>query len=121
MTTRFVEVPADAIRQRLAAAGFELMEGASSEEVYLRIHDKDDRYAIKVYSSIQRGAQRARKCGADAIRVVALFQPQDKVYPLFKSARVYRTGTVEAVLERVMERARAAYARCNEHRKENQR
>jgi hypothetical protein len=120
VTSRFVEVPASAIRERLAAAGFELMESTSGEEVYLRIHDKDDRYAIKVYSSIQRGASRARKCGADAIRVVALFQPQNKVYPLFKSARVYRTGSVEAVLERMLERAREGYARCNEHRKERQ-
>lgn len=118
MTTRFVEVPAAAIREKLMAAGFQLMDSASGEEVYLRIHDKDDRYAIKVYSSIQRGASEARKCGADAIRVVALFQPENKVYPIFKSARVYRTGTVDGVLERVMGRARAAYARCNQHRKE---
>lgn len=113
----FVEIPATAIRERLAAAGFELMEGASSEEVYLRVHDKDDRYAIKVYSSIQRGGA-VRKRGADAIRVVALFQPQDKIYPIFKSARVYRTGSVEGVLERMIERGRAAYARCNAHRRE---
>jgi hypothetical protein len=118
MTTRFVPVPAAAIQERLVAAGFELMEATSGEEVYLRIHDKDERYAIKVFSSIQRGESAARKCGADAIRVVALFQPQDKVYPIFKSARVYRTGTVEGVLERMVERARDAYKRCNEHRKE---
>ncbi len=121
MTSRFVDVPAVSIRERLVAAGFGLMEGSSGEEVYLRIHDKDDRYAIKVYSSIQRGAGKARKCGADAIRVVGLFQPENKVYPIFKSKRVYRTGSVEAVLERMVERAREAYARCNEHRNANRR
>jgi hypothetical protein len=115
MTSRFVEVPASAIRERLAAAGFELMEATYGEEVYLRVHDKDDRYAIKVYSSILR--DRVAGCGADAIRVVALFQPRDKVYPIFKSARVYRTGTVAGVLDRMVERAREAYVRCNEHRR----
>lgn len=118
MTSRFVEVPAAAIRERLAAAGFELMAADKGEEVYLRVHDKDDRYAIKVYSSIRHGSGSARKRGADAIRVVALFQPREQVYPIFKSARVYRTGTVEAVLERMIERGREAYARCNQHRRE---
>lgn len=118
MTKRFVDVPAASVRQRLGAAGFGLMEADRGEEVYLRIHDKDDRYAIKVYSSIQRGEGAIRGCGADAIRVVALFQPLDKIYPIFKSARVYRTGSVEGVLERMIERAREAYSRCNEHRKE---
>lgn len=116
--SRFVDVPAAAIQERLAAAGFELMEANHGEEVYLRIHDKDERYAIKVFSSIRHGESAARGCGADAIRVVALFQPRDKVYPIFKSARVYRTGTVVGVLDRMVERAREAYKRCNEHRKE---
>lgn len=115
----FVDVPAAAIRERLAAAGFRLLDSARGEEVYERAHDKDDRYTVKVYSSIQRGASEARKCGADAIRVVALLTVgSGKVYPIFKSARVYRTGTVEAVLGRMLERAREAYARCNEHRRE---
>ena len=117
MTSRYVEVPAAAIRERLAAAGFSLLPASHGEEVYQRTHKVDSRYTIKVYSSIQRGAQAARGCGADAIRVVALFTPRDKTYPIFKSARVYRTGSVAAVLERMIERAREGYARCIEHRK----
>ena len=116
MTSRFVEVPASAIRERLVGAGFRLL-ASGGEEVYERAHDKDPRYTIKVYSSIQRGV--IRGCGADAIRVVALLTTPGKVYPIFKSARVYRTGTVEAVLERMIERARQAYATCSEHRKRN--
>ena len=112
-------MPAAAIRERLAAAGFRLVPGMYGEEVYTRDHDKDRRYVVKVYSSIQRGADEARGCGADAIRVVALFvRNPNSVWPIFKSARVYRTGTVEGVLDRMVERAREAYARCNEHRKE---
>jgi len=115
--SRFVEVPAAAIRERLAAAGFQLLPDIRGEEVYERAHDKDAKYTVKVYSSVQRGEGEARGCGADAIRVVALLTTPAKVYPIFKSARVYRTGTVEAVLDRMMERAREAYATCNEHRR----
>jgi hypothetical protein len=118
VSARFVEVPADAIRQRLAAAGFRLLPNTRGEEVYERPHDRDPQYTIKIYSSIQRGAQGARGCGADAIRAVALLTVKSgKVYPIFKSSRVYRTGSVDAVLDRMIERARDAYARCNEHRK----
>jgi len=110
MTSRFVDVPAAAIRERLAEAGFALLPASRGEEVYTRTHKVDARYTIKVYSSIQRGADAARGCGTDAIRVVALFTPRDKTYPIFKSARVYR---------RMIERAREGYARCVEHRKES--
>lgn len=118
MSASFVQVPAAAIRDRLAAAGFRLLPANRGEEVYERAHERDDRYTIKVYSSIQRGASEARKCGADAIRVVALFTPRpNAVYPIHKSTRVHRSGTVEAVLDRMIERARGAYVACNQHRK----
>ena len=103
----------------MAGAGFRLLPATVGEEVYERAHDKDARYTLKVYSSIQRGAESVRGCGADAIRVVALLTA-GKVYPIFKSARVYRTGTVEAVLDRMIERAREAYASCGEHRRRMQ-
>ena len=119
MTTRFVEVPASAIRQRLEAAGFHLIPAQYGEEIYERAHDKDPKYTVKVYSSVRRGSPDARSCGADAIRVVAILTGSNgKTYPIHKGKRVYRTGTVEKVLERMIERAREAYARCNEHRKE---
>ena len=122
MTARFVPVPAAAIRNRLAAAGFRLIDTArGSEEVYERKHDKDERYIVRVYSSLTHGADDVRSCGEDAIRVVALFVDSThhwpaRTYPIFKSARVYRTGTVEGVLDRMIERAREAYAQCNAHR-----
>lgn len=121
--SRFVQVPAAAIRERLAAAGFRLTAGPSNEEeVYERSHDRDDRYVVRVYTSIQRGADEARDCGADAIRVVALFKDgkfhyPPKVVPIFKATRVHRTGSVEAVLDRMIERAREAYGVCNQHRR----
>lgn len=122
MTARFVQVPAAAIRSRLAAAGFRLVPATSGEEVYERTHDRDTRYTVKVYSSIQRGAEEVRDCGTDAIRVVAIFAdsrfhwPAREV-PIFKGTRVHRAGTVDGVLDRMIERAREAYGACNEHRR----
>ena len=118
MSSRFVHVPAAAIRERLAAAGFRLLPGQHGEEVYERAHARDSRYTIKVYSSIQRGAGEARDCGKDAIRVVALFRPWENAVAncVHKSTRVHRSGTVDGVLDRMIERAREAYAACNEHR-----
>ena len=122
MSARFVAVPATTIRERLAAAGFRLLPATSGEEVYERAHDKDARYTIKVYSSIQRGAEEVRDCGADAIRVVAIFADSKfhwpaREVPIFKATRVHRAGTVEAVLDRMIERAREAYAAINHHRR----
>ena len=122
MSARFVQVPAAAIRERLAAAGFRLIEAPGGEEVYERAHDKDARYTVKVYSSIQRGAGEARACGTDAIRVVALFADSrfhwpPRPEPIFKATRVHRAGSVEAVLDRMIERAREAYAAINQHRR----
>jgi hypothetical protein len=118
----YVSVPATAIRSRLAGAAFLLVAGAYGEEVYERPHDRDPRYVVRVYSSIQRGAGAARACGEDAIRVVALFldgkyHSPPKVVPIYTATRVHRTGSVDAVLDRMIERAREAYAACNAHRK----
>jgi hypothetical protein len=123
VATRFVAVPAAAIRNRLAAAGFHLTTASrGSEEVYDRQHERDDRYVVRVYSSLTHGADDVRECGEDAIRVVALytdskFHYPPKVIPIFSASRVYRTGTVEGVLDRMIERAREAYTAINAHRK----
>lgn len=116
MGSRFVEVPAPAIRERLVGAGFRLLSTPGTEEVYGRHHHVDGRYLIKVYSSVHR--DRIAGCGADAIRVVGLLVTEKKTYPIFKAQRVYRTGSVEKVLDRMIERAREAYAACNKHRRQ---
>ena len=114
----YVEVPAHRIREVLLAAGFRLMEGNGysygneGEEVYFRAHDKDASYAVKVFSSITRGRQTVRGVGQDAIRVVAVRHVGSWV-GVWKGKRIHRTGSVDAVLERMMERARDAYAHIN--------
>jgi hypothetical protein len=122
MSARFVAVPAATIRSRLLAAGFRLLPATCGEEIYERTHDRDDRYTVKVYSSIQRGAGEVRDCGEDAIRVVAIFMDSKfhwpaREVPIFKATRVHRAGSVEAVLDRMIERAREAYAAINHHRR----
>ena len=110
----YVAVPADAIRAKLLRAGFRRLEQAvGREEVYVRSHDGDARYVVKVYTSIREGSSVARQRGQDAIRVVAVVGEKG----IFKGQRVYRTGSVSAVLDRMMERAREAYAFCSQHRR----
>jgi len=122
MKATLVQVPAEAFRSRLAGAGFRLREGDPlPEEVYDRVHDRDPRYAVRVFSTVQRGEAGTRERGVDAVRVVAVFTPNPNAerptsLPIFTGARVHRSGTVERVLDRVIERAREAYAEIDKHR-----
>lgn len=114
---RYVEVPLDAILGRLVKAGF-TKEMRPGEITYSRQHDRDTRLKVIVYTSIAENATAGRGCGEDAIRVVALFSwtrrgetevRRKKLY----TGRVFRVTSVEGVLDRMMERARDAYAACN--------
>lgn len=121
---RFVEVPADAMFSFLESKGFTRSDpGLRSrrEIVYERAHAKDTRFKVLVYTSIAAGCTRARGLGADAIRVCAIFEdpnghPHSRAGSrgVAKTKRVFRTGTVNGVLERMIERAREAYAVCNQ-------
>lgn len=116
----FIEMPAQAIRSRLAAAGFTRATSVrGNEEVYDRRHVSDPRYVVRVYSSIHAGMDRARGKGSDAIRVVALLVQGNVVQPVYSATRIHRTGSVEGVLDRMITRAREAYAACKEHRLKN--
>jgi hypothetical protein len=110
-------MPAHAIRSRLSTAGFKRSPTSSgNEEVYDLWHTRDNHYVVRVYSSIRAGMDEARGCGGDAIRIVALHIDNNVVTPIFKATRIHRTGTVEGVLDRMIERSREAYGACNEHR-----
>jgi hypothetical protein len=108
-----VVVPAAAIFERLRACGF-LERSPSSvrghEIVFERAHVEDSRFKVLVYTSVSRGASRARAIGKDAIRVVAIFEDSDSSRGIAKLPRVHRTGTIDGVLERMVARAREAYA-----------
>jgi hypothetical protein len=113
----FVSVPAETFFAFLSGKGFvRCPDGRRSrrEVVYERTNHNDGRYKVLVYTSIATGRARARACGKDAIRVVAIFE-DGKGYSrgAAKTKRVFRTGTVEGVLERTYQRMREAYAACN--------
>ena len=111
----YVTIPAQVFRDRLNAAGFiKINLTSSKEEVYQREHHKDPRYLIRIYSSIPCGDFGTRGCGKDAIRVVVIFQTQQKTYGIWKGVRVHRTGTVDAVIERTLQRARDGYGFVNQ-------
>lgn len=113
----YVEVPAEAIRTKLAQAGFVLDPTARGhEEVYVRQH-RNPLYTIKVFSSIARDQTAARGCGQDAIRCVAIFTHAHGTQCVYKGKRVHRTGSIEKVLTRMIERARDAYAAVNDRLK----
>lgn len=120
---RYIQVPSATLFAFLESKGFvQSPPGKRSgrEVVYERTHHKDPRYKVLVYTSIAVGSATVRKLGADAIRIVALFERETDSSKLGahsdarKLKRVFRTGTVEGVLQRMYDRMREAYAKCND-------
>lgn len=95
--SRFVQVPVTAIRSRLVGAGFTLvvLGPGGGEEVYERPHNRDARYVIRV-----------RVVSNEGVRIVALFMG---MVSIFSSTCVFRAGTVDAVLDMMIEQAGEAY------------
>lgn len=125
---------AAALRERLTAAGFHRTAERTRdpgrvyssgftgrEEVYDLTHRKDPGLTVRVFSSIVGEGVRGR--GADAIRVALVYRNLDKrrdpdaeggrVYTLEDETRVFRVGTIEAIVDRVIERCREAYQAAN--------
>jgi len=119
----FVEVPRERMEVLLIKAGFERGQ-AGQEILYSRRHARDARLSVVVYTSVAAGADDARGCGEDAIRVVAIFTwlhkaTQKERHKNLYKARVLRVNSVDGVLERTIEKAREAYAACNDFLKES--
>jgi hypothetical protein len=70
---------------------------------------------IKIYTSLPLSGGDSRGKGEDAIRVLLTFKNSKSGAAgcLYKAARVYRTGSEDAVIERTLERARDAYREAN--------
>ena len=97
---------------------------AGTEEQWYRCYENgahvpDRNLVVKVYSSVRRGAGDARGVGEDAIRVVALrYKGHEKGWVgIWKSKRIFRTGTVEKVIQRMIARMREGYLVLIEERK----
>ena len=115
MNTRYVEVDRSAFCKALEQAGFSPDPEARGELVYVRQHHKDSTMFVKIYTSMPLSSGDARPKGADAIRVLLVFENKqtNRSGCLHKCSRVYRTGSQEAVIERTLERAREAYREAN--------
>lgn len=117
--SRYVEVSREALVGALERAGFTPYP-SRGELVYARKHHLDPTMLVKVYTSLPLQAGDARGCGEDAIRVLLVFENERTKASgcLYKASRVYRTGSEQAVVERVLERARECYREGNRRCKE---
>lgn len=115
---RFVDVNPRDLEAMLQALGFE-RRVQGSEVVYARRNHNDRNVVVKVYTSISVSSEAARGCGQDAIRVTVAYEGDGKSFGITKMPRIYRTGSTQAVLHRVHERAREAYGVANEWIKRN--
>lgn len=104
MSSTFVEVPADKLAGFMAERKF--TAGKQGHElVYTRRSKHNPLLRIVVYSSVTEGADTARDCGEDAIRVLLLGTVSGgKEWCLRKTKRIHRTGSVAKVLDRILDR-----------------
>jgi hypothetical protein len=121
--SRYVDVRAESLEEFLSGCGFS-RSVQRSEIVYVRSNDHFKGVVVKVYTSIRAGQATARPCGADAIRVVAAYQGEREISPgrgrtpsrsfgIWKGKKILRIGSEEAVIGRIYERMREAYAFTN--------
>lgn len=124
MASRYVQIDSKLLEEFLSGCGFRRTQ-QGSEIVYVIENKYDPSVRVKVYTSIRAGEATARACGADAIRVVAAYEGQRPVVPrrgaapstnfgIFKATKILRTGSQEAVTERLHARMQEAYRFGNE-------
>lgn len=105
-----------AIHRALVARGFApntADKAKGGEVVYSR--DAGEGMAVVVYSSIDWTEGRVRGNGKDAIRVAGVYTASDgKTRGVCKDTRVNRTGTVDAIVNRMMSRGAAVWTKVGE-------
>lgn len=130
---RFVEVPSDRFQETLDAIGTAVVaKGGTAvwttsgrERVWeLRLPQRSSAFVrmIRVFTSMAVGADVARDCGEDAVRVVVGFESERGFKPVEKGQKVLRTAPQGAAdragvfLERLRDNLRAAYTRAGQIR-----
>lgn len=119
---RFVEVPADRllgtlrdIASKVTARGGRVVEGTQGREVVVDVVPPGGRAMVRIYTSLAKGADAARGCGEDAVRVVVGVLGEDGFRPVAEAEKILRTAPrgVEdragAFLARLTDRLRGAY------------
>lgn len=111
--TRYREIVREDFEAAMASIGFTEVFVSGNEHAYQRvIHNgpTPNRFAVRVFSSILKGAGISRDSGADAIRVhvidLELLDRTGRPKIVADFARVYRT---QNALTTVVERCREAY------------
>jgi len=122
---------AKALKDKLGAAGFKLSTDRSrdpgrtygqgykgAEEVWVFQHKDDAGLEVQVFTSIVTNGE-VRSKGADAIRVCLVYKnkakqtgtenPDARQYDVGSGCRVYRSGDIDQIVERTVERAREMY------------
>lgn len=111
--SRAVTVPSEALEEFLRGKGFTRGE-VRGEVVYDRKHHACPHTIIRVNTTIPAGgAVVARGVGKDSIKAFAFWQDGRESRGVASTVRVFRTGTVEGVLERIEERLREVYIVAN--------
>ena len=66
---------------------------------------------VAVFTSIpSHGSLTVRESGKDAIRVCAIFDDGDRTLGLAKETRINRSGTIEGIIDRALERLRSCWS-----------
>jgi len=104
---------ATALEAMFSEAKFTKVDSSFGEDIYAFAVPQIPGVSIMVYSTIVEGY--ARPNGADAIRVAAVYTRRDGgVKPLTKDTRVNRTGEVDKIVARTLERMRNSYSTLRE-------
>lgn len=115
---RYVEVDRKKLEDFLQTCGFQKRR-QGSEMIYVRSNRFCDDVVTKVYTSFPyKDGTPARDRGQDAIRVTCAyeseipFQGRDS-FGIFKATKILRTGSEEAILDRLYHRMQEAYLAGN--------
>jgi hypothetical protein len=105
-------VLATGLLDMLAKAGFMeefLKDQRVQERVFYRPVNKKIR--VRVFTSIVNEDE-VRRAGRDAIRVCAVYRSNGTDRGIVSQTRTHRTGTIEAILDRVLTRMRECWKAC---------
>lgn len=117
MNSRFVPIRREKLVKFLQACGF-TPRVVGRELVYCRPNSHHGDVVVKVYTSLPAAGGDARAKGQDAIHVTCAYESDlpfrgRTSFGIFKATRTFRTGSEEAILERLHGRMQEAYAAGN--------
>src|SRR5271166_5240552 len=98
MAARYFDLDGRRFEAWLAERGF-ARDDSRDEIVYRKRSEANQNLLIKVFTSIGTGEAVGRECGADAIRVCAIFSNGQKEFGVCKTTRVHTTTSQESIQE----------------------